>query len=557
MKIYRQGFTPLFLFAALPWAGPQGKVTDSPWNVVELAPKDERSALMDMDGDGDEDLLRIDKAGFHLLLMDPNGRFSSSVHHLPWPSDRVAWNLSDLDADGRGEVLFYEDARHVVSYTASEQGFEAGMSVLTVRGDVPRGVYYMDFTRDVDGDGRIDIVLPEFGRYIIHLANEEGGYDEPFFVTMQAEVEARFANPKRLGDRLSHEVDIPWFTLEDIDGDGNRDLWAETDTRVFFHLANPKLEDQPTWQLDLEALERELPPAPEVEFEDLLRSAGRQVGWRLAQLGPNRPKDLIVQVGSKLRIYHGGSRTGPRGAPDQLLKSSGNVLVYFLRDVTGDGLADLQLLRGEGLSLGRLIRWLLLPGRLELQLYTYANDKGKLAKRPTRRNTIAFKIPRLLALMDEIQETQREIKEQSSTPARLWDRDGDGVREAIVDVREDKLYLFGEAPVSEDTRFLADLEEEMELTRVLEHFLLEDLDRRGDGATRTIDLGEAAEWEVSVGGTLREASLQMKPETIVPLAVSVRVTSLQVRDLNGDRRPDVIVIGRAEDKKRYVQVFVR
>ena len=33
------------------------------------------------------------------------------------------------------------------------------------------------------------------------------------------------------------------------------------------------------------------------------------------------------KLGSKLRVYSGGSRTGPAGVPDQVLKSSGNVLL--------------------------------------------------------------------------------------------------------------------------------------------------------------------------------------------------------------------------------------
>ena len=548
------------VFAGLALAGLVSAQTSeeaTPWTVLELDDPESRAALRDVDGDGDEDLVLVDKHGLRLRRMDANGRYPDYADlTLPWPSGQVAWNVSDLDGDGASEVLLYVDGKRILRYTPAEDAFDEATPVLDVPGDMPRGIFYMDFCRDIDSDGKLDLVLPAFGHYAIHLQSDTG-FDAALEIAMQVDVSSDFGNPRRLGGEFGQDVEIPWFSLEDIDGDGRRDLRAETDEQVFFHLASPELPDEPTWVLDLDALEKELPPDPGVDLDDLLRMAGRQVHWRLVQLDPKRAKDLLVQIGSKFRIYHGGSRTGPEGNPDQLLKSSGNVLFFFLRDVTGDGQLDLQLLRGEGLSIGRVIRWLLFPGSLDFQLYTYTNEGGAFSIRPTRRNTISLKIPRILSFMERMKKMEEEKGEEKEALAKLIALDRDGPLNDIIDCREGKLFFYENSEVPAQAMELVELANGEHLTELLEHYLLSDLDRRGDGATRAIDFEEIDQWEFSAASALREASLKLEPSRVVPLEIKVAPTSLHVRDLNGDGIPDVIVIGTRKGRRRFVQFLVR
>ena len=532
------------------------------WSVLALESPEERVALRDVDGDGDEDVVLAGPEGLAVLCMEGDGHYPSKAGaRLDWASNQVAWNVADLDGDGACEVLLFVDGRRIVRHVLRDGGFAEAEPVLEVRGDMPRGIYFMDFCRDVDGDGRLDLVLPALGHYAVFLRRGEG-FAEPIEIAMRVEVDADFGRPERLGERFGQEVDIPWFSLEDLDGDGRRDLRATTQERVYFHLATPELHGEADWVLDLEALERELPPDRGVDLDDLLSVAGRQVAWRLAELAPGRPKDLLVQVGSKFRIYHGGSRTGPEGAPDQLLKSSGNVLFFFLRDVTGDGELDLQLLRSEGLSIGRVIRWLVLPGSLDFQLYTYTNTEGEFSTRPTRRNTISLEIPRILSFLEKMEKLEEERENEEEVFARLIDLDGDGENDDIVDCREARLYFYRNPSVPETARRLSELERGEDLTEMLEYFLLDDLDRRGDGGTRSVDLEETETWIASAADALREASLRLEPVSVVAVPASMKPSSLHVRDVNGDGVPDVLLVGRELETdggpaRRLVQVFVR
>ena len=541
--------------------GPQAPAEDAPdppeWSVLRLDAEEGRAVLEDVDGDGDADLVVAGADGLSLRRMDAAGRYREGADApLRWPSDQVAWTVADLDGAGGSELVLFVDNGKVVRHPVGEGGFGEAETVLEARGDLPRGVFAMDFCRDVDGDGTLEVVLPATDHYAIHRRAPEG-WLPPIEIAMSPEVETDLARPGRLGERLGQEVRIPWFVLEDVDGDGRPDLRAETEEHVYFHIADPELSPRPTWVLDVGALEDELPRTRGVDLDDLLSEAARQVSWRLVDMDPGRPRDLLIQVGSKFRLYHGGARTGPAGKPDQLLKSSGNVLFYFLRDVDGDGRVDLQLLRGEGLSLGRIVRWLVLPGSLDFQLYTYAGVEGRFATSPTRRNTITLRIPRLLPLLERLEEREEREKEEEEPVAGLFALDADGLCDDLVDCRDGEILVYRGGAVPQDARALAEVEESGELTAIVEHFLLDDLDRRGDGATRSLDFEELEAWDLASGKALREASLALEPASVLPLAVGVVPTSLHVRDLNGDGRGDLIVIGREPEGGRCVQLLVR
>ena len=134
-------------------------------------------------------------------------------------------------------------------------------------------------------------------------------------------------------------------------------------------------------------LRDELPEDERIDFDSLLSAVENRVSWRIADLDGKGAHDLIVILGPKFRVYLEGAATGPVGAPDQVLKSSGNVLYFFIRQVQGDALPDLQIARGERISLGRVLRYLILPGKIDFDLFTYENVRGVFSRQPTKRAT--------------------------------------------------------------------------------------------------------------------------------------------------------------------------
>lgn len=517
-------------------------------------------ALRDVDGDGRLDLLELDGAGVGLRRQGADGRFEPEPSAgFPWPAERVAWDLADLTGDGRTEVLVLDAQQGVRSFALGPDGaFEEGRLVLAERAWLPRGAFAVRFARDVDGDGRADLVLPGPRSHRIFLSRPEGTFAGPIEIAYRAAVELSVGDPGRLDSRLGREVRVPWFRIEDLDGDGHPDLVSQTPERVAFHLAqpgqDPVLAPEPTWVLDLEELRAQLPRRAGFDLDDLLENVPPLVDWRVADLDGEPPHDLVVAVGNRFRVYSGGARSGPRETPDQLLLAGGKVLGFYLRPVLDGPLPDLQLLRGERISLGRALRYLVLPGRLDFEVFTYANEGGRFSRRPTRRGTLGLAIPRLLAFIEEAERLGDSLAAQFQVPALRIAFGADGRADDVLDLIEGELAVFEDcAPSPLALEGLVD--REAELSEVLEALALRELDRRGDGAELVFDLAALDRYDFAPGVALRRAREGRAPSARAPFEPLLD-PALRVLDLDGDGRDDVLAWGH-RDGLWVARLYVR
>src|SRR4029450_5827084 len=131
----------------------------------------------------------------------------------------------------------------------------------------------------VDGDGRLDVVLPGAGRFLIHRNLGKDGFAPALTVAFRAEIGLELGDPGRLDSRFAQDVQIPWFSLEDVDGDGITGLVRLTADEVLVHLAAPEgrvqlappeLPRQASWGPDLAALRADLPPRDTFDLDNLL-----------------------------------------------------------------------------------------------------------------------------------------------------------------------------------------------------------------------------------------------------------------------------------------------
>lgn len=532
---------------------PGEPTSDFVQTVLECPKEGVRFVLRDLSGNGRGDLLRIDPEGLSLATIGADGKLVTGAGRLAWPAARVGWDVADLDGDGRDEIAMLVEGRVVRVHAVDEDGSIApGEDVFEVQSALPAGIHRIHFVRDVDGDGRADLVLPGAGIHRIHLATEDGWAD-PIEVVYEAELTVEVGEPESLSSFFGQDLRIPWFRLEDVDGDGRRDLVSETRERIAFHLARPTLASEPSWILDLEALRAELPEDDGIDLDNLLSVVENRVSWRFADLDGKGARDLLIVLGAKFRVYLDGARTGPVGAPDQVLKSSGNVLWSTLRQVAGDGFADLQIVRGERISVGRVLRTLILPSALNFDVYTYENHAGVFTRKPSRRNRITIEIPRLLSFIGEAEGLGKSLEEQFLIPAQRMPRvPGQAAKgDDIVDVRAGELVVFkGLAPAPLFIESLADAAaDEADLERLLVSLCLDDLDAKGDGANRTFDFGRLAEQDLALGAILRRAHAEREPTLRHPLVADLeQVTELLVHDLDGDGTSDVVVVALHEEQ---------
>ena len=374
---------------------------------------------------------------------------------------------------------------------------------------MPEGLQRLRCARDIDGDGRVDLVVPRTRAHRIHLRQGDG-WAEPVEVAFRPSVRQAFGDPAELGERLTQAVRIPWFTVRDVDGDGRLDVVSETEDSVAFHLASESgLPAEPTWSLDLAGFREELGPSQEIDLDDLFATVSKRVEWRIVDLDGEGARDLVIGVGSRIRTWLGGARTGHQGRPSQVVSAAGNVVWFFLRQVQGSPLPELQLVRAERVGLARVLRYLVLPGRLDFDLFTYPNEAGFLSNRPSRRNRIGLEIPRLLSMVGD-DGLGKAIEAQFKVPARRVRSARADEADDVADLRGDRLLLFVEAaPAPTDTETMLDGSFEADV--FLEGFVLADLDAAGDGAERVLDIAELGTYDFAPGVRLRNAATGREP----------------------------------------------
>ncbi len=537
-------------------------------SVVEVSTPTTRYALRDLDGDGRRDLLAIGLDGLALRRLGDDGTFPAADDSaLAWPAETVGWSLADLEGDGRTEVLLLVEGRTVLAVRAGADGVLAAGEPLLEQpnGFLPRGIRRVNFVRDVDGDGRPDLVLPGNGRFLIHL-NREEGLQPAIPVAFRAQIGLELGDPSRLDRRFGQDVQVPWFQLLDVDGDGDTDLVSETGDQVQVHLAAPDLPQQPSWTLDLAALRAEQPARDKVDLDNLLGNIEPQVNWRTADLDGAPPHDLVLQTGGTFRVYAGGS-TGPAlDTPTQVLKASGNVLYFLLRDTGGDGRPELQILRAGTVSLGDALRLLVIPGSLDFDVFTYRDvwgtgeaERGEIfARRPTTRTTVALRIPALLGFLDDVEELQGEYELRLLVPAVAACLHDDGAFDDVVDVQGDTLAFWHAAVPDRFGTGIAARLESFDADDLLEAYVERELDSLGDGGRKEISLEDIRKLLDTPGWDLRQAVAGRKPDATLPLGVPGEGARLRVEDLDGDGRSDLVVIGRGGGEgPRRLQFLVR
>lgn len=505
-----------------------------------LPPDTEKLIIVDANQDGLSDLLAQNGNTINLFYQQ-DGRFDFSVPQtsLPLPGQATGWDISDDFA-----LIALVDGQRVLRWQLQDGQFgEAETLLENVSGFLPQGVHQLSLTRDLNNDGRPDLIIPGAGELSIYMRAADGSYQQPLRVASDMQLRSVLHPGLELDREVGQSLRIPLMTLRDVNGDGLPDLISDTEERLDVFLARTNQEawfgNEPDISVDRLAIRDRLGDFDfdQLDFANLTGVLALTHEEILTDMNGDGIDDLILREGGRVALHLGSDRGINLQQADQILRSGGNVLSVFLYDENDDQQADLWLWRVEQVSLSDLFLWLAISGTINLEAYIYPNEGNSFARRPSRRINVALRFPSVLRLIGSVNEVRERARTMDavipSTRANISEpatpsRDAQLAMSDLLILMNDQLQLFMQALPEEtepsDDRFLASLN----YSRSVDNY---EIDVR-----RIID-----QFDIDINQDVRAVS-NRSPDVTVPLGQSAARGDIALRDLNNDGRDDIFVL---------------
>ncbi|ALO45574.1 FG-GAP repeat domain-containing protein [Pseudohongiella spirulinae] len=524
------------LFAALVVAGNFATVNA---NTIEgytridftLPPDTEKLIIVDANQDGLSDVLTQNGNTINLFYQqDGLFDFNAPQTSVTLPGQATGWDISDDFA-----LIALIDGQQVQRWQLQQDQFGEAETLLdNVSGFLPQGVHQLSLSRDLNDDGRPDLIIPGAGELSIFIRSTDGSYQQPLRVVSDMQLRSVLHPGRELGREVGQALRIPLMTLRDVNGDGLPDLISDTEERLDVFLARSNeavwFNSEPDISVDRLAIRERLGDFDfdQLDFANLTGVLALTHEEILSDMNGDGFDDLILREGGRVALHLGTDQGVDLQQADQILRSGGNVLSVFLYDENEDDQPDLWLWRVEQVSLSDVFLWLAISGTINLEAYIYPNEGDSFARRPSRRINVALRFPSVLRLIGSVNEVRERA---SSMEAVIPAARVNGTQQAMSDLlvlMSDQLQLFNQALQPEadpsDDRFLASLN----YSRSVDSY---EIDIR-----RIID-----QFDIEINRDVRAVS-DRAPDTIVPLDESAARGDLALRDLNDDGRDDIFVL---------------
>jgi hypothetical protein len=500
----------------------------APAQLTELSvePRPHHLAVAALGADGGNRLVSL-TGRLLRLVEEPDVKFQ-------FPGESVLWTVADLDADARDEVLLLVDGRDLVRIERRGASLAASEPILTDLNCLPpRGVLAAAFVRDLDGDGRNDLLLPLGARVRVLLGTAQGFRAGPDLGAV-AHLALETGSGSNLIDHVGRSYLIPGLTPEDTTGDGRPDLVVSEGMLVRQFVATGSgLPEQPTRTIDLDPYRRD-PDQVDLDVRNLSQLVRTFVVEEWEDLNGDGAEDLLVLGDGKVRAFLGSATGVDASTPVKTLKVDGNPFYIACAKLDEDEHSDLVVVRVEDIGILKLARAAFFSWSIHFDFLVYRGlGDGGFATRPLYNRDVSVKGERLLSFAKDQNDRLAALRK---TVVRRADLDGDGVATDVVmlDPAGALSVWRGVAPAGSPG------------TQAREKFLQDTLGARGREVALEAD--DLAEWVLGRTSALVALTRSRPPDARIELPGGWEAPhTLALRDLNGDRKDEAIVMRRIQE----------
>lgn len=423
----------------------------------------------DVNNDDLNDLVAVVENVMRIYFQTESGfDFDGGYIEFEIPGSAVGWDLSTNYGGAGTAIIALIDGAEVLAWHIDGRTIQTPRTIKSgLSGYLGRGINRLHFSRDVNNDGRDDLIIPGAGELMLYLQGSNGDYLTP--LPVKSDVQMRTSlDPEQLERRTGQAITIPVLELRDLNGDAAADIVSRTEEKLDVFLASPAgnlyFPATPSYSINIAEIEAGLGDfdVDNLDFSNLTGVLALTHEEILDDVNGDGIDDLLLREGGKVSLF-GGTKTGMNlSEPLQVLRSSGNVLSTFLYDENEDNLKDLWLWRVESISVGDIFVWLALSGSVSIEAFIYPNEGERFARRPSRQITVELKFPSAIRLATSFLEIRNEVERSrgiASTPANVAHLDADTSQQELLVMLDRQLQIFlnSIAPEPETRPFLGSL----------------------------------------------------------------------------------------------------
>ncbi len=521
--------------------------------TVETGTRIVEHQLIDMDGDGQTDLLTVTDQGVAQLWRGGtdgtplDGQVSSEVE-LPQPQ-RCLLALADVLGLGAPQLVSATPGG-VVAYAFTGSSVEATVlskrAAFRLRVGQPR---FAEFVQDLNRDGRADLVIPAiahprkkediFEVWVNEAGSGDASESNGSTYRMAARVPMRVrretkAGVRRLSDVLESSFSIPTLRTRDVNGDGRQDLLVENRRLRAFHMqrADGSLPAEPDVTIDLEIFRDTTPEASVRPGRTLVASDRQQYATR--DLDGDDIPDYVIAHRRKVWVFF-GDENGPQfTSPSAILKTADDITFQTVIRLDKDAYPDLLIVKVVVPTVATLLMGMIGEWEVELYALGYANLGGrKFETQPRWKSSLAIRLPAILDVMRDPEAILQKFEGVERSFRRDVRSDFDG------DKREDVALLSEDETRLEAWRGETESAAKVELDEGLIREVLFDDDDKVWNIDRILStLAAKAEERVTqlTGGRPSDTTYELRA------AEEWSLVNLASGDLNGDGRAEIVAI---------------
>jgi len=498
--------------------------------------------IADLNGDGLQDLISVTEDSLLLQFQTDEGfDFTDHSNRIEFSGQAVGWDLStQYGTTGATSIIALIDGKEVFVWPVAGQSIlEPVLLKSDLRGYIPKGLNRLHFSRDINGDNIDDLLIPGAGVINLHISKESKNrdsfnYQEKLSVRSKPHIDTNL-NGDDLERRTGQSIHIPMMELRDVNSDGFDDLISRTEEELKVFIANSSAEEyfprQASYSLNILEIEERL-GGFDMDKLDLSNLTG-QLSFTheeiLDDVNGDGIDDFLLREGGKVSLFIGSNEGMDFSQPQQVLRSSGNVISTFLQDENEDGLKDLWLWRVENISVGDIFVWLALSGSIAVEAFIYPNDGERFARRPARKVTVNLKFPSVVSLASSFQDMEKEINNEKNTFSRLANLDADLSAQDLLVMTSQQLEVF-----------LNSIQTEAAPESGSEPFL-GTLDYSRDRDDYEINIRELIKNITSGDDPHTQAVTNKTANAVIQLETEIVIGDIIPAQLNGDEKDDVFL----------------